>query len=473
MHQPNVLLIVLDTARMDTVTSMLNAGDLPGLKKFADNGCTFTNAYANAPWTLPSHAAMFTGQRSSVHGAHAGHKQFNPETPTLAELLYNEGYDTLGISGNSWVSSEFGFGRGFSNLSMKWDRYWKGHDLSSVSRQSGVGKFKELVRAVSTREAPFSIANAVNAKILGADDFGTKLTTDRTVKWLRKRSSADPFFYFINYLEPHLPYEPPGEFVSQFVTRSDFESINQNPWEYIAGTAEMSKQDFETLMQLYKAEIAYLDKHLSRLYDALVDSRLIDETAVFIVGDHGENIGDHGLMDHQYSLHSTLLNVPLIAHYPPEVDSGKSEKFVELRDLYRTVANLAGISRPISDTVSNFDILEGDGRDAVFAEYRHPQPDMESLKKEVSELVPDYEKFDNSLRSVRTAEWKLIESESGDLLLYDSDDESVEISSDHPKVVSELSDLMDQEGIRLDRTAKEETEMSAASKQRLADLGYI
>ena len=74
--RPNVLFIVMDTARYANVFS--DPGVMPQLREIALEGMRFENAFANAPWTVPSHGSMFTGQYPSDHGAHAGNKQFDP-----------------------------------------------------------------------------------------------------------------------------------------------------------------------------------------------------------------------------------------------------------------------------------------------------------------------------------------------------------------------------------------------------------
>ena len=474
MVQPNILFIVLDTARADTVKSMMTAGELSGIQKFAENGTYFNNAFANSPWTLPSHASMFTGQRASVHKTHAGNKKFDPKVPSLPELLSSNEYRTLGISGNSWISDEFGFDKGFDNLSTKWDRFWGGADLSAIAKAEGFNKIETTAKILLNRQAPTTIANIVYERVLSnRTDFGTARTTDRTIDWLRSYSDTRPFFYFINYLEPHLPYKPPEEFKERYTNGDNRTEVNQNPWEYVAGTVDMTDSDFEILDSLYRAEIAYLDSHLDRIYNTLQEEDLLSSTAVIIAGDHGENIGDHELMDHQYSLHDTLLHVPLIIRYPQEIEPGQNGNLLELRDLYPTVASIAELDIPNDDTVSTNDLTDDNPRESVFAEYRYPQPDMKALQKSVTDLEEDYMKFDQTLRSIRTENWKLIEKERGEKLLYQTVTEKKDVSESHPDIISELQEKMDVENIAISRGEETNVQVSKETEQRLEDLGYV
>lgn len=470
VSSPNILLIVMDTARASTVLELLDKGELPGLSRFARSGTVFENVFTTSPWTLPSHASLFTGLRSSGHGVHTRSRYFDPPVPTLAERLSIQGYDAVGISGNVWVSPTFGFDAGFDNLSSKWDLFWGGNDLSSVSTASGMERVKEAARTLATKELPLTFLNAVYGKGIQSrtEEKGARITTSRTIRWLRSRDDDRPFFYFINYLEPHLDYRPPKRYADD-----DPDAVNQDPWEYVTGNTEMATGDFEALRRLYRAEIRYLDSHLERLYTTLSETGLLDETAIFLVGDHGENIGDHDLMDHQYSLNETLLHVPLIARYPPAFSQDVCSNLFEVRDLYPTILELAGVA---PETDGSATTLLDEGRDRVFAEYRHPQPRMEALSESVTHLSDTGRShLDQTLRSVRTLDWKLIEAEDGTTELFPAGNECTDVSDENPAVASALVEEMEGAGIELgrgaDRNASVET--SESTEERLADLGYI
>lgn len=470
MSPPNILLIVMDTARASTVFELFREGELPGIAQFAQSGTVFENVFTTSPWTLPSHASLFTGLRSSDHGVHTRSRYFDPPVPSLAERLSAQGYDTAGISGNVWISPTFGFDDGFDNLSSKWDLFWGGNDLSSVSTANGAERIKEAARTLATKELPLTLLNAVYGKVIQSrtDEKGARLTTSRTIRWLRSRDGDTPFFYFINYLEPHLDYRPPKRYAED-----DPDAVNQDPWEYVTGNTEMSTEDFETLQRLYRAEIRYLDSHLERLYTTLSETGLIEDTAIFLVGDHGENIGDHDLMDHQYSLNETLLHVPLVARYPPAFSQDIRSSLFEVRDLYPTILELAGAS---PETHGSGTTLFDGGRKRVFAEYRHPQPRMESLSESVTHLSDtSRNQLDRTLRSVRTSEWKLIEAEDGTTELFPAGNERVDVSDKNPAVTSALVEDMESAGIKLEREAdrKNSVETSESVEERLADLGYI
>jgi len=139
----NVVLVVLDTARAKSVgmqplptdrpkaeteddvagneaatTEADSAGahPTPTLTRLANEGTAFENAFATAPWTLPSHASFFTGTYPSEHGTHGGHTYLDDELRTLPGAFADAGFQTIGVSNNTWITEEFGFDRGFKTF---------------------------------------------------------------------------------------------------------------------------------------------------------------------------------------------------------------------------------------------------------------------------------------------------------------------------------------------------------------------
>ncbi len=476
--------MVLDSTRAKTIYPLIEQGKLPALQLIAEEGVSFTSAFTTSPWTLPSHASMFTGQRASDHQTHAGTKRFDPDVPTIAESLSEVGYETAGISGNAWVSRNFGFDRGFDNLSMKWDYYWTDADLSSVSAADSISetvtKFRE---EITPRELPKTVVNAAYGKYLSKSrKMGGKNTTRRAKKWIANRSgSDDPFFFFINYLEPHLEYWPPERyrkmFLSDGINTGQLDKINQDPWEYIAGQSELTEEDFELLAQLYAGEIAYVDALIGQLYQTLEECGLLEETCLVITGDHGENIGDHGLMDHQYSLYDTLLHVPLIIQ-SPEVFSGGTQvsEFVEVRDIYPTILDLAGQKPPSRADVSTHNLVQGEYREFICGEYRAPQPSMDSMNEKFEEFPELLHQYDRTLRCIRSHKWKVIEGSDGTVELYDVSSDPVEsrnIADQNDDVVREHIGRMDQRNVALAYRSNEKGSIDEKSRERLENLGYI
>lgn len=477
----------MDTARAQTV---LNEEEvMPNFHEFASEGTLFTNAFSTAPWTLPSHASLFTGQYTSDHRTHAGNKYFEPKVPTLAEKLRCSGYQTVGFSNNVWISSEFGFDRGFDKLRTNMHLVEGGAELGSIAKEnSGIRKQARAVSKTLFRsDGHRTLINAIYSKLLRKRyDDGARLTNWRIKQWLSRREKPGvPFFMFVNYLEPHLKYDPPRGFKYKFkpdgLNRSDLDTVNQDPWSFICGQIQMDGRDFEALRALYKAELNYLDYRLAQLIDLLKNQELLDETMIVIVGDHGENLGDHGLMDHQYCLYDSLLHVPLLIRYPLRFPKGEiCDSLVELRDIYPTVCDLQGITEYKSKNTSEnslFQVIDtGEGRDQVFAQYVHPQPSLESLQDRAGENSDSIFEYDRALHAVRSKDWKVIKGSDGTEHVYNLPDETEAVDR-YKANKSRIKNLNDRllEGIGPPKilNARTEQAISVSKKTHLEDLGYL
>jgi len=497
MHsKPNVCLIVMDTARAQSALPTENPGVMPNLSSFASEGTTFTNAITTAPWTLPSHASMFTGQYTSDHQTNAGSLSFNPDIAPLATRLSEEGYETAAFSNNTWISPEFGFSAGFDQFYRGWELFSGGVDLPDIVRKhdNRVAQIRAILSNLTATDLPVTVINALYSRFYHKQyDYGAKLTNFRIKRYLsNKHDTSQPFFLFANYLEPHLKYNPPKSYRYEHqptdVSTAEMDSVNQEPWEYICGNISMNDDDFRTLEALYEGELTYLDYRLGKLFDWMDEEGILDNTLVIVAGDHGENIGDHGLMDHQYCLYDTLLRVPLILRYPDLVPKdATSKELVELRDVYPTVLEACGLNIPDKETVSNYSLTGGVSnrlkslkrREHAFAEYLVPQPDIAQLKDKTRETkgIENIESFNRSLRCVRTERWKLIRSSRGEIELYDLNEDPVEgenLKSEHPDIVSELSEILEAEFDTIEYQNNEQfDDMRSSTRSRLEDLGYI
>ncbi|MGQ3720244.1 sulfatase-like hydrolase/transferase [Natrialba aegyptia] len=485
--QPNILLIVMDTARAQTV---LNSEEImPNFHQLANEGSLFTNAFTTAPWTLPSHASLFTGQYTSTHATHAGSKYFDPDVPPLAEQLNDSGYQTVAFSNNVWISPEFGFDRGFDQFKTSMSLVESDTDLISIAKEKdGLLEQSQAVgKALCRRDGHRTLLNAVYAKFLRERyDSGAYLTNWRIRRWLSSSRNPDqPFFMFVNYLEPHLEYDPPKKFRDEFLPEgmdpSYAEAVNQDAWAYICGQIEMNERDFEALSALYKAELRYLDYRIGQVYEYLTEHDLLEETMIVITGDHGENIGDHGLMDHQYCLYDTLLHVPLLIRYPEQFPAGNTcDELVELKDIYPTLLEIVkneAIENSSHSVRGLQELMTEGGKEYIFSEYMKPQPSMNALKTRTGHLPTDIRKYDRTLHAIRDTDWKFIKGSDGSSELYNiSSDpfEQCEISNEYPEKVDELTLVLDKQLGLFDNVSESPTvDMSSSTQERLEDLGYL
>lgn len=307
---PNIVIIVMDTARQDRLSCYgYDRETSPRLRELAEESTVFDRAYSTSSWTSPAHASLLTGLYPASHGVTQENWKMSRELVTLAEVLSENGYETTGIIENSILSTEYGFQQGFSSY----------HLTSRVQ--------KMLDRAGLT----------------GRSETGNH-ATDLFLRSLRDRESEEPFFVFVNLIAPHQPYDSSREFMGEFVSDRDIDLVS-NMWpEYYLGQKEFTSEELRHLNELYDAELLYTDYLVGLMIDELKSSGYWDDTVFIVTSDHGENIGDHGHMDHVFSLYETTVKIPLIIHDPPRFREGSLDhRPVTLVDIFPTALETAGI----------------------------------------------------------------------------------------------------------------------------------
>jgi arylsulfatase A-like enzyme len=513
----NVVLVVLDTARAKSVGlqsvpadrrpfgfDRVGTGSVPGdrtassdgsaephpmptLSRLAEEGTAFENAFATAPWTLPSHASFFTGTYPSEHGTHGGHTYLDDELRTLPEAFADAGFQTIGVSNNTWITEEFGFDRGFEHLRKGWQYIQSDADMGAVVRGED---FREKVAATRNRlfdGNPFvNATNILYSELLQpAGDDGSDRSVDWIADWLAGRTDDRPFFLFCNFIEPHVRYDPPPEYAERYLpgdaSYEEATAIRQDPRAYDCDDYDISDDEFALLRGLYRAALAYVDHQLGRLRAALEATGEWEDTLFVVCGDHGEHIGEHGFFGHQYNLYDTLLNVPLVCHGGPFTDGGRRDDLVQLLDLPATLLETAGVDDPeLRDQSSSRSFhpeSTAASRDAVFAEYVAPQPSIERLEARFGEIPDRVRAFDRRLRAVRTAEYKYVSGDDGfERLHHVRTDplEGTDISDEEPARVRTLRRRLEERFEPLaPAETSEEVEMREGTKERLADLGYL
>jgi len=486
MIDQNVVVLVMDTVRCEESLGAAQTlrSDLSKIEPVPELS-RYRHVFTSAPWTLPSHASLFTGTAPSKHGAHAGYKQLDNTLITLPEILQNCGYETVAVSNNTWISEEFGFDRGFETFYKTWQYVQSDTDLGRIARQEeGLTKLTEATKALFVGNPITNLTNAIYGQFFRKTvDDGAARTNEWIEDWLTTRDDSRPFFLFVNYLEPHLEYRPPKahaeKHLPEGVTYEEAMEISQDAWGYIADTVELTDEDFEILHRLYRAEIAYLEEKIEALIDLLKDRGEWDNTLFIITSDHGENIGEHGLMDHQYALYDTLLHVPLSVHGGP-FEEDEIDELVQPLDIPPTILDILDIDAPEAREQFqgiSFHPDTDDTREYAIAEYMAPQPSMEALEKRVDDLPDNVYIYDRSLRAIRTHDYKYIRGSDGSQELYDLEadpEETTNIADTHDDIVAELDATLD-EWLASFKQASPDGEMTMAedTKARLEDLGYL
>jgi arylsulfatase A-like enzyme len=473
---PNVLIVVLDTVRRDVVTPYTDEAVTPYLASLAEEAVVLSNAFTTSDWTLPAHASMLTGQYASRHGVNYNTGYGNLRgRPNLATRLAKAGYRTLGISNNPWFSAMTALDEGFETFRL----------LRPRERRVWIplNFFKDRVYENFAR-APMDpwkrMLLTYEWVVKGRVDDGCAQAFGELLRLL-DAGDGGPWFAMVNVVEAHSHFIPPQPFRDRFtgdVPTGRLLAINQDAYNYHFGVTPMTEADFAHLRGLYKGEVAYLDHMLEGLLDALRKRAAYDDTLIIITSDHGENLGEHGLMEHRWCVYDTLLRIPMIVK-PPEghrqdMRGLDPTGLVDLTDIYPTLARFADITIPSSDAIQGVDMLEG-GRKDVLAEMVPRQLPEGRLPREA------WERFEPMKVSLRTREEKVIWSSDGhhERYLYGEGDAGEERdvfdTSDQMTegLLGRLRGLSDLEALAEQRTSGELRVDDRDLRDRLRALGYM
>lgn len=290
-------------------------------------GSFCAQSYSTANWTVPGHVSLFSGLMPKT----AGLAQVEGGDPAacraaitplrsrwLPEVLRRAGYATAGISANLWIAPYSGFDMGFDRFeAIRTERKRPLHD------QRWQGRLRW-------------VAEATLAK---ADD-GAREAEAILERWIQE-GPRQPFFWFVNLVECHSPYLPPKPFNDLFFVermRAADEAqryLNMGSiWRVNLGGEAPPASVLARMHHLYRRSISAMDAWLSRVLDRLDVSGSLDETVVVATSDHGENLGEAGLLGHAFSLDNRLLRVPLVASSP----KFRMRKTMSLADLPGAIA---------------------------------------------------------------------------------------------------------------------------------------
>lgn len=453
MNQPNIILLSLDSLRADHLPIYGYERDTsPGLRQLINHESTtvYKRAFANAPWTLPSHTSIFTGLSPLEHGIFDERREV-PEETTIPSKISDLGYTSAAFLNNGWLK-EGGVHRGFDEVVEVYEK------------------------RLHQRTLP-KIWNKVN-NVLGRVDNGAQRNLIEFRSWLNKDIDR-PFLAFLHFMEPHWVYKPPRPFHRKYRRGSVLRNwqkqriVFNDRWKFFDGDVTLSPRDINGMMDLYDGEISYLDSKLQTLFSDLRSRDVFDESLIIIFGDHGDHFGERGLIGHNFSLHDEVLHVPLIIKWPkgagPRFD--EFDGLVTLSDIFTTIMEYAhGEEELVTSPLLN----QEKNREKVFAHYSATQSIREEFSENGSAGLLDT--LDTDIISVRTGDFRLVRTPS-DQRLYDitspARDQS-DISSKYPDMTSKLlDDLINWKDTSSEIEYSTRNHIDEDMKSHLKDLGYM
>jgi arylsulfatase A-like enzyme len=441
IEQPNIVLITLDTLRADRLGCYgYHKNTSPKIDGFAEGATLYKNAHTTAPWTLPSHASMFTGLYPFEHGARTYRlkdselpldtdeaptithnvKGLEVEADTLAERLGISGYLTAAVMANTiFLKRRYGLAQGFDVYDLK---------------------------------------------------FGPGLEINKRVfTWLAGRDRERPFFLFVNYMDVHAPYlararsrlVDPAIPYSKELGRRIGENILKRDGEVRPG-------DLQLFSDWYDLAVATVDEAIGQLLERLKRDGLFDDALILIVSDHGEYLGEKDLSGHSKDVYEPTMAVPIIVKAPRQSESRVDERLVSLVH----VPALIAAHTPALDA------------DALPRSWPEPSVLGENHFSRLKDLIQPYaHRFKRSRIAVYRDSHKYIHSTDGKHELYDLRRDAHERSnlvSSQPERVAAFRRLLEEtlgakgiDSIGAGSLSEQEKGLTQDEVEQLEKLGYL
>jgi arylsulfatase A-like enzyme len=389
--RPNVLLIVSDDQRPDTVSALGNGRiRTPAQDRLVREGTAFTRAITAVPICVASRAEILTGQDCRFNGQDDFGFTPKPGVPHLAATLHAAGYETCYVgkwhtrgrpSHSGYETTEGLYAGGGGRFPLTYPRDWKGMDVTG---------YRGWVFQTDDRTLFPERGVGLTPNI--SEEFA-----DAAIRFLDRRNDR-PFFLHVNFTAPHDPlFVPEGYEVrhgeldlplpENFLPEHPFDHGNARGRDEVLYDFPRTPEQTQAGLAVYYAVIEHLDAQIGRMLEELDRRGLAENTLVIYTSDHGLAMGSHGLRGKQ-NMYEHSIGVPLLFAGPGVPADVRTEAQCYLRDLFPTICDYAGIEVP--ETVHG----------------RSLKPVIAGETETVYDAV--FGHFKDSQRMIRTAEWKYV-----------------------------------------------------------------
>jgi arylsulfatase A-like enzyme len=308
---PNVIILLVDCLRADHLSSYgYSRNTTPNIDRFSKDSVLFTQAISQATFTKMSIASLFTSLYPYQHGVYRGAGDsvnaqtgdvttdvLGEEETTLAEVLSQNGFMTVGWVSVRHLVSYLGFAQGFIDY----------HE----------GGYRNKIKNINK-------------------EF---------TEWAKRIGRKHEFFAYIHYIDLHSPYKPKPPYDTLYLSDGGKDEGK-------------SKRERRAYIQraLYDGQLTYIDSQIGVLLDELKKTGLYDNTLIVLTGDHGDAFGEHGFFTHSRAPYEELIRVPLIVKFPKSMYAGRVVKNqVRLIDVMPTILDFLKIKTDVK--LSGFSLL--------------------------------------------------------------------------------------------------------------------
>lgn len=410
MKKPNIILFMADQLRFDAIGCYGNKEiRTPNIDSIALNGSTFDNHFVQNPVCSPSRCSIITGRYPKNHGTRDNGIPLKDEEITVAEVLKDSGYLTAAIGKmhftsqfmpkedeqEDWPEDKYGFDIIHTTCDTKtgeyteWLREKSPSDYEEVKMQ-GIRKMKEDTASAADKD--ISGPPQVYKSNINKDYHQSHWIADKTMEIIEKSNDDKPFFVLCSFVDPHHPFDPPvpydtmydiNKLESPIKLLNEFKDKPPHFIKHLTGNGysnekydyrKLSDTDWKKVKAAYYGMITLIDDNIGRILSKIKEKNIENDTLILFTSDHGELMGDHGILFKGPFHYDSLIKAPMIVKWPGVVPRGsRYSQITEHVDIMPTILEYTGIRPPYgTQGVSMSSILRGDkgsGREYGITEF--------------------------------------------------------------------------------------------------------
>ncbi len=360
LNTPNVLFIISDDLTATAVSSFDGlVCKTPNIDKLASEGLRFTSTYCQYPVCGPSRASLMSGYYPTATGTYgyvSGRKNIGPDRKMLPELFRENGYYTARVSKIFHMGVPIDIEKGSDGTDDP--ACWVEKFNSQGPEWTAAGE-AELVQGNPDGTIERKGGNVMTIVKADGDDLvhSDGKTAKKACELIRAHKD-EPFFIAVGFVRPHVPFVAPKKYFKDYpfedivmpeVIEGDWDDIPKRGINYVTSVnGQMDEEDEKKAVAAYYAAVAFMDAQVGKVLKTLDEEGLTDKTIVVFTSDHGFHLGEHKFWM-KVSLHEESVKIPLVIKVPGKKYAGGRgqsavcNSFIELIDLYPTLAELAGL----------------------------------------------------------------------------------------------------------------------------------
>lgn len=432
MRRPNILILHTDQQRWDTIRYGGNEHiHTPNLDALAERGALFQNFFCNSPVCMPSRHSMLSGQYPSAIGSTCNGIEMDEDVLTIHKVLKPYGYHTAS-------NGKLHF-KNHANRDHRAPHPTYGFDQLIVSDDFGC--YDDAYMKWVEEKDPSQVENCLSTScpawtgeplvVPGREHLMHKpyvfpgpeelthsaFVAEETISYI-ERHKEEPFFAIAGFFSPHSPVNPPQRFVDMYEPSTlPLPFMNEGEDRY-----DLSADEWRRVKAHYYGLISHIDDQIGRILTALDEAGLRDETLIVFTSDHGDHMGDHGMVG-KGTPYDSCNRIPLIVSYPGHIPEGEVyHEIVEGVDLAPTLIDYGGVQiPPVMQGRSFRPLLEGrayEPRTSAYIEIRIPRGHAET--KDVT---------GRSWKGLRTQDYEYAVYDDGRELLFDLEEDPHELDN--------------------------------------------